>query len=62
MSALMITVKIDLAECAEAVETDSVAKNADGSLSMAIDLNEAINIDKCEDAILQVVYPCIRST
>ena len=62
MSALMITVKIDLAKCPEAVETDSIAKNKDGSLSMAIDLNNAINIDKCENAVLQVVYPCIRNT
>ena len=62
MSALMITVKIDLAECPEAVETGSVAKNTDGSLSMAVNLNDAINIDKCENAVLQVVYPSIRST
>ena len=61
MSALMINVKIDLAECQEAVETGSVEKNTDGSLSMAIDLNDAINIDKCENAVLQVVYPSIRS-
>ena len=62
MSALMINVKISLTECQEAVEIDSLVKNADGSLSMAINLNDAINIDKCENAVLQAVYPCIRST
>ena len=62
MSALMINVKINLTECTEIVEINSVAKNMDGSLSMAIDLNDAISIDKCENAILKVAYPCIRST
>ena len=62
MIALMINVKIDLAECTEEVEIGSLVKNADGSIGMAIDLNNAINIDKCENAVLQVVYPCIRST
>ena len=61
MSALMINVKIDLAECREAVETDCITKNADGSLSMAMGLNDAMNIDNCESAVLQVVYPSIRS-
>ena len=60
MSALMINVKIELAECREGNETDSIMKNADGTLSMAIDLNDAMNIDKCESAVLQVVYPGIR--
>ncbi len=62
MSAFMINVNIDLTECPEEVEINSVVKNSDGSLSMAIDLNDAINIDKCENAVLQVVYPSIRST
>jgi len=61
MSALMINVKIDLAECHKEVELNSIAKNTDGSLSIAIDINDAINIDKCESAVLEVIYPCIRS-
>ncbi len=61
MSALMINVKIELTECPEEAEINSLVKNANGSLSMAIDLNDAINIDKCENAVLQVVYPSIRS-
>jgi len=62
MSALTINVKINLAECQETDETDNVTKNADGSLSMAVDLNDEMNIDKYENAIFQVVYPSIRST
>ena len=45
MSALTINVKINLAECQETAETDNVMKNADGSLSMAINLNDEMNID-----------------
>ncbi len=55
MSALTINVKINLAECQETVETDNVTKNADGSLSMAVDLNDEMNIDKYENAVFQVV-------
>ncbi len=62
MSALMINVKIELTECPEEVEINGLVKNSDGSLSMAIDLNDATNIDQCENAVFQVVYPSIRST
>jgi len=62
MGALMITVKIDLAECRKTVETGCVKKNADGSLSMGMELNDAMNIDNSENAVLRVVYPSLRST
>ena len=62
MSALMINVKIELAECHKEVELEKIVKGADGSLIMAIDLNDATNIDKCESAVLDVIYPSIRST
>ncbi len=62
MSALMIRVNIELAECSEAVEKDNVMRNADGSLSMGICMNDAQDIDKCESAILKLVYPSIRAT
>jgi len=61
MGALMINVKIDLAESRKTVETGCITKNADGSLSMGIGLTDAMNIDNCENAVLRVVYPSIRS-
>ena len=61
MSAYMINVNIELTKCTEAVEIDKLVKNADGSLCMAIDLNNAINFDKCESSVLQVVCPSIRN-
>ncbi len=61
MSAYMINVKIELTKCPEAVEIENLVKNSDGSLCMAIDLNDAINIDKCESSVLQVVCPSIRN-
>jgi len=61
MGALMINVRIELAKCNKEVELDKLVKESDGSLGMAIDLNDAINIDKCESAVLNVIYPSIRS-
>ena len=61
MSAYMINVNIELTKCTEVTEINSLVKNADGNLCMAIDLNSAKNIDKCESSILKVVCPSIRN-
>ena len=57
----MIKVKIEFTECKEKVEVNRLLNNPGGSLSMLIAPNDAINIDKCENSVLEVVYPSIRN-
>ncbi len=61
MNAYKINVNIKLTECKEKTVVNMLSKNQDGSFSMIINSEDAINIDNCENSVLQVVYPSIRT-
>ncbi len=54
-----IKVNVELVECDDA-ESNEPTNHEDGSFSMVIDENEAVSIDKCENAVLRTAWPTIR--
>jgi hypothetical protein len=61
MSTYKIRVQIEMIPCDEAPTREPV-KEHDGSLSMVLSEADAINIDACEQALLQTTYPTLRET
>ncbi len=54
-----IKVKVEMVECDDA-ESNEPKNYEDGSFSMVIDENDALSIDKCENAVLRTAWPTIR--
>jgi hypothetical protein len=42
--------------------TNEPLKQADGSVQLTLSEADAVNIDHCEHALLQTVYPLLRET
>ena len=60
MTQYKVKISVELVECNETV-SDIPIEQRDGSFSMVISEKDAVNIDKCEKAILKTAYPTIRS-
>jgi hypothetical protein len=61
MTNYKITVNIKIEECNDNVNNQLLEKN-DGSFEFILPEKNAINIDKCEKALLQVDYEALRAT
>ena len=59
MGKYKIKVKVELVECNDDKEHDA-SKQEDGSFTMTISEQDAISIDKCENAVLRTAHPTIR--
>ncbi len=59
MGNFRIKVKVEMVECDDA-ESNEPMNHENGSFSMVIDENEAVSIDKCENAVLRTAWPTIR--
>ncbi len=59
MGNFKIKVKVEMVECDD-VESSEPTNHDDGSFSMIIDENDAVSIDKCENAVLRTAWPTIR--
>ncbi len=59
MGNFKIKVKVEMVECDDA-ESKEPMNHEDGSFSMVIDENDAVSIDKCENAVLRTAWPTIR--
>ncbi len=54
-----IKINIELAKCDD-VESNEPLNHEGGGFSMVIGENDAVRIDKCENAVLRTVWPAIR--
>jgi hypothetical protein len=61
METYQIRMTIEIVPCTE-VPTSQPIKQADGSVQFTLSESDAINIDACERALLQTVYPTLRET
>jgi hypothetical protein len=59
MGTYKIRVKVEVIECNDAKE-HGLIKEDDGCFAMTITEQDAINIDNCENALLQTAHPTIR--
>jgi len=59
MGGFKIKVKVELVEN-DNFEQSGLTKDQDGSLSMTINEQDAISIDKVESSVLHTAYPAIR--
>lgn len=59
MGNYQIKVNIEIVECKDLI-TNNIDKTADGDFRFTINEADAINIDKCEHALLKVNYPALR--
>jgi len=62
LSAYEIKIKIELAPKAETDNKpmNNVLVSDDNEYSLSISEEEALNIDKCENAVMKTAYPAIR--
>ena len=60
MSAYKIRVQIEMIPCDDA-PTSLPMTDHDGSLSLVLSEADAVNIDACEQALLQTTYPTLRN-
>ena len=61
MSTYKIRVHIEMIPSEEAPTTTPL-KDPDGSLFFVLSESEAVNIDRCEQALLQTTFPSLRET
>lgn len=61
MSTYKVRVQIEMIPCEDA-PTKTPMKESDGSLSFVLSEADAVNIDACEQALLQTTYPTLRET
>ena len=61
MSAYKIRVHMEIIPCDDA-PTSTPVKEQDGCLSLVLSETAAINMDACEQALLQTTYPTLRET
>ncbi len=59
MGKYQIKVNVEIVECSES-ELSDMLKQEEGSLKMTISEEDAISIDKCEQALLKTSYKSIR--
>jgi len=59
MSSYKMRIQIEMIPCDEA-PTDAPVKAHDGSVSIVLSETDAMNIDVCEQALLQATYPTLR--
>ncbi len=61
METYKIRVQVEIVPCTES-PTGVPVPQEDGSVALILAENEASNIDACEQALLQTVYPTLRDT
>jgi hypothetical protein len=61
METYQIQVKIDIVPCHHPPTQKPITEH-DGSAHFTLSEEDAINIDICEQAVLQTVYPTLRAT
>lgn len=61
METYQIQLKVNIVPCTDS-PTREPQKQADGSVQLTLSEAEALNIDHCEQALLQTVYPLLRET
>lgn len=61
MKTYQVHVKVEIVPSTESPTHDPV-KHDDGSLHVTLAEAEALNIDTCERAVLQTIYPTLRET
>lgn len=59
METYQVRVKIDIVPCTESPTSEPIEQE-DGSFRITLSGADAINIDKCERALLKTVYPTLR--
>ena len=59
MGKYKIRVKVEFVECDEAGHNSPMKQN-DGSFEMSVNEADAINIDKCESAVMRTSYEAVR--
>ena len=60
METYQIRVSIEMVPSTE-VPTNEVVQQADGSFQFTLSAADAVNIDACEQALLQTAYPSLRT-
>lgn len=61
MDTYQLRMNIELVPCTES-PTNTPVKQADGSVQITLSEADAMNIDACEQAVLQTLYPTLRDT
>jgi hypothetical protein len=61
MTRYKMRIQIEMIPC-EDVPTSEPVKAHDGSVSIVLSETDAMNIDACEQALLQTTYPTLRET
>ena len=61
METYQLRMKIELVPCTES-PTSIPSKQADGSVHLPLSEADALNIDVCEQTVLQTLYPTLRET
>ena len=61
MSTYKIRIQVDMIPCDEAPTSHPITHH-DGSVSFVLSEADAVNIDACEQAVLQTTYPTLRKT
>jgi hypothetical protein len=61
MTRYKMRIHIEMIPCDD-VPTRTPVKAEDGSVSIVLSEAEAMNIDACEQALLQTTYPTLRET
>lgn len=61
MSSYKMRIHVEMIPCDDA-PTSEPMKAQDGSVSIVLSETDAMNIDACEQALLQTTYPTLRET
>ena len=61
METYQLRLKVELVPCSES-PTDTPVKQSDGSVQITLSETDALNIDVCEQTVLQTLYPTLRKT
>ena len=61
MTGYKLRIQFEMIPCDEAPRRELV-KAQDGSVSIVLSETDAMNIDVCEQALLQTTYPTLRET
>jgi hypothetical protein len=61
METYQIRMKIEMVPCTDSPTSEPI-KQADGSVQITLSEADALNIDRCEQTLLQTLYPQLRET
>jgi hypothetical protein len=61
MTRYKMRIHIDMIPCEDA-PTSTLVNEPDGSVAIVLSETDAMNIDACEQALLQTTYPTLRAT